>query len=237
MENKEFFSNQMGCKIIDGQLAINYKYGHLKMPVIKQQDIDLEDFQYLGFQNSRKFDERNPKSKTLGYFIADKKFEAICKRPWNYVNWIAQYKQTCTPDVSCYEDMSLDEQWYGVYLNRLIGVFWQSQALKVIPTIAWGNKETYEFCFSGIENGSVVAVSTIGTSKNNKIFMDGFIEMCKRIKPQKVICYCQPYFEMFNYADILIVEHEGTKAKREARYRLAKNQLSLFDNFELKVAI
>lgn len=34
------------------------------------------------------------------------------------------------------------------------------QGLRVVPTVNWGTKESFDFCFSGIEKGSIVAVST-----------------------------------------------------------------------------
>ncbi|MDR3257724.1 MAG: DUF4417 domain-containing protein [Mycoplasmataceae bacterium] len=236
MKNHSFFSNQIGCTVIDDQLAVVYKDGYAPMPVIKQQNVDLTDFKYVGFQNTRKIDNRSPKEQTVGYFLNDSKFESICKRPWNYVNRIAQYKQTFTPDVSCYSDMSLDEQWYGVYLNRLIGAYWQSKGIIVITTIAWGDADTYSFCFSGVEKGSVVAISTIGTHAHRDVFMQGFIEMCKQIEPKTVICYCKPYDEMYQYANILVIEYEGAKARREAKYQPVEGQLALFENLTLEVA-
>jgi hypothetical protein len=219
----------MCCKLIDGQLAIVFKTGFIQMPLIKKQNVDIENLEYIGFQNTRRFDDRVPENQTVGYFIHDKKFAPICKRPWNYVNWLKQYKQTFTLDVSCYLDMTRDEQWYGVYLNRLIGAFWQSQGLTVIPTVSWGDETTFSFCFEGIERGSIVAISTIGTKENYHDFMHGFKNMCSRIQPDKVICYCRPYPSMYEYAEIIFVEHEATKVKREAKNIQMPGQLSLFD--------
>ncbi|MFD1440594.1 DUF4417 domain-containing protein [Lacticaseibacillus hegangensis] len=229
MQTEDFFRRQPSCKVINGELAIIYQKDYLQVPMIQKQAVDLSNFQYLGFQNLRSLDVRSPQQKTVGYFLHDSKFECVCKRPWRYTDRIRQYKQTLSPDVSCYADMTMDEQWYGVVLNRAVGAYWQEQGIRVIPTIAWGKSDSYKFCFSGVEQGSVVAVSTIGTAHSHSDFVDGFREMCRRIKPSTVICYCTPYPEMYKYASIIVVEHEGVKAKRAAKVRSLPGQLSLFD--------
>ena len=232
MINYDFFTTQNNCKVINNQLAVIYPSADNKIPMLKKQNIDLENLSYLGFQNIRKQDNRNPEIQTVGYFLQDSKFDGVRRRPWNYVSTLAQYKQSLTPDFSCYSDIAKEEQWASIYLNRLIGAYWQTQGLVVIPTITWGNEETFDFCFEGVEQGSVIAVSTIGTAKNKKMFMTGFIRMCEVIKPEKVICYCNPYPEMYLYADILVVEYEGSRALREAKNRPVDGQLS----FDLEVA-
>jgi hypothetical protein len=124
--------------------------------------------------------------------------------------------------------MSLEEQWVNTYWSRFVGKFWQICGLTVAPTVSWGSESSFEFCFSGIAKGSVVALSTNGTGKTRMRFMAGFKELCARIEPQCVICYCPPYPEMYNYAKILALEHEGNRARRLARLRPMPGQL-LFD--------
>lgn len=229
-----FFCCYKNCRIINQKLAISLQYGWVDLPVIKKQSIDLDNIRYRGFQNTRRFDERTPQDETVGFFIQDNKFQAVLNRPWNYVAWLKQYKQVMGPDVSCYWDMSFEEIVESVLLNRLISAFWQEQGLTVIATLSWGKPDTFDICFSGIEKGSVVAVSTIGTGKNKAGFMAGFIEMCQQIEPEWVICYCTPYPEMFQYVNILVVEHEGTREKRLAQNRPVKGQLDLFETMAVE---
>ena len=64
--------------------------------------------------------------------------------------------------------------------------------MNVIPSVNWGGRESYEFCFDGIEKGSVVAVGTYGCVKKRQDranFERGFIAMLNRIEPQTVIIY------------------------------------------------
>lgn len=35
-----------------------------------------------------------------------------------------------------------------------------SKGIRVIPTVAWSDRGSFDFCFKGIPKGSIVAVST-----------------------------------------------------------------------------
>jgi hypothetical protein len=218
---------------LEGLIFLFPKVGQIypKMPFIKKQEINLNNFQYIGFQNTRKHKTYDAKNKTVGFFIDDYRFKRVAFYPWKFINRLKQYKNVMSPDFSCYLDMSLTKQWYNTYLNRLIGSYWQNCGLTVIPTISWSDKESFSFCFEGIESGSIVAVSTIGTKKMAKeLFMAGFQKLCQVIKPKKVICYCNPYPEMYKYTDIIVVEHEAQSARKRAYLKeMSKYYYSLPD--------
>jgi len=211
------------CFIVDECLVLRVpEYNNIfneklpPIPTITSQNIKLSDFSYTGVQHCRK-DERRFTHKTIGFFNTDALIERICYRPWNYVEKLAQYKQIMSPDLSCYTDMPIIEQWSNVYLSRFVGAFWQYCGLTVLPTITWSDEASYLFCFSGVEEGSIVAVSTNGTGSFRQQFISGFKEMCRQVKPLHVICYCTPYPEMRGYAEILAVEHEGNWARKLAK--------------------
>lgn len=85
---------------------------------------------------------------------------------------------------------------YNTFRSRWCGAFLQANGVKVIPTLAWGGPETFWFCFDGIEQNAVVAVSTIGVRTEKDLFLQGYNEMLRRLKPSKVICYGKPFDEM-----------------------------------------
>ena len=220
------------CKITPEGILFIYpesEQTYKNVPIIKKQKIDTDNVKYIGFQNTRLHDVRMSSNKTVGFFLYDSKFEHICERPWDYYNRLGQYKQVMSPDLSCFSDMSIAEQWMSVFRSRLVGAYWQYCGLTVIPTITWSNSNSFSFCFSGLEKGSVVAVSTIGTSAVKEIYMAGYREMCRVIKPEVVICYCNPYLEMRRYADVIEAEHEAHIARRKARFRPLPGQITFYD--------
>ena len=101
---------------------------------------------------------------------------------------------------------------YNVFRNRWCGAYWASKGLRVIPTVNWGDESTFDFCFEGIEKGSVVAVSTYMASEHDnrcdqkEWFMAGYNEMLRRIDPEKIICYNTPFPEM--QGNIIHVDYE-----------------------------
>ena len=228
--SREFFQEYSeSCKLTEDGLPIRYpQQGQplSKMPFIKKQRVYLEHFQYIGFQNVRKNDDRNYADKTVGFFLRDIGFEHLCFRPLDYTSRLGQYRQVLSPDLSCYSDMQIADQWTNVFLNRLIGAYWQSCGLTVIPTLSWSDEKSFPFCFEGVAKESVVAVSTNGTAQVRPLFMEGFILLCKQISPETVICYCKPYPEMYNYAKILYTPHEGNQARKMLRYRQVPGQMS-----------
>ena len=50
-------------------------------------------------------------------------------------------------------------QLYNVFRNRWCGAYFASKGMRVVPTVSWGEENTFDFCFMGIPKGSTVAVS------------------------------------------------------------------------------
>ena len=92
--------------------------------------------------------------------------------------------------------MPLARQIDSVFKNRWCGAFWQKQGMLVIPTISWGSYGCFDFFCDGVEEGSVVAVSTYTREDNKKGFMEGYEIMMEKIKPSAIICYGTPFEEM-----------------------------------------
>ncbi len=85
--------------------------------------------------------------------------------------------------------MNINDIRYNTYLSKWVGSVWQAHGLTVIPTVGWAGPETYDICFNGIEKGSIVVISAVGSQTDYKIFIDGFNEMKARIKPELIIVY------------------------------------------------
>ena len=88
--------------------------------------------------------------------------------------------------------MPMPMKIWNIYRSRQIGAYYQSQGIKVIPTISWAEPETFDFCFQGIPKGSIVSVSTIGVKRDEeafKIWEDGMKAMIKAIEPSTILVY------------------------------------------------
>ena len=168
------------------------KYG---MPLIKRQNIDLDKIELLAFTKTKHNDEEN-QNKTIHFFTYDWNFQSVYEKPEESLEKLDQYYALLTPEFSTYKDMPLARQIDSVFKNRWCGAFWQKQGMIVIPTISWGSIPCLEFCFDGIERGSVVAVSTYTREDNKDDFMLGYNKMLEIIEPSAIICYGTPFPEM-----------------------------------------
>ena len=180
--------------------------GMFKLPLVKKQEIGLEDVQLIGYD---KVNQSNDYEKIVHFFLDDYRFESIYNDPEKKIEKLKQYKAVLTPDFSMFVEMPIALQLFSTFKNRWVGAYLQEQGVSVIPTVRWGDLTSFNFCFDGIEKGSIVAVSTIGIKKEKSHFMLGYNEMLSRIKPEKIICYGKPFDEM--KGDIIEVDY-GARA-------------------------
>lgn len=189
----------------------NNSSGKYEFPIIKKQNIDVNKIKFLSFINVKKSDNEN-KDKTIHFFTYDWKFEKVYEKPEEELEKLKQYYALLSPDFSIFTNMPLALQIESVFKNRWCGAYWQSKGLKVIPTVSWGDERSFDFCFDGIEEGSIVAVCTYYRENCEEEFMLGYNEMLKRIKPSVVLCYDEPFKAMKgNVIEFLPTTYEWTK--------------------------
>lgn len=186
----------------------------LDIPTIPKpvfEDGELEHLLLLGFDQA-KADDIKYHERMVHFFLYDYKFERVWKNPDLDLARLANYKGVLTPDFSMYLELAPALQFYNTFRNRWCGAYWASKGLRVVPSVNWGDEHSFEFCFNGIELGSIVAVSTYIASEHNnhqdqkEWFMLGYNEMLRRIQPEKIICYNTPFPEM--EGDIIFVDYE-----------------------------
>ncbi len=187
--------------------------GEFNIPVIPKSDFseeDLENLLLIGFDRAK--NDRKNLNRMVHFFLYDYKFEKIWQHPDDYVDKLKDYKGVLSPDFSMYLEMNRTLQLYNTFRNRWCGAYLASKGIKVIPTINWGNEDTFDFCFQGVPKGSIVAVSTYMVQEHNNhadqkdFFLKGYNEMLRRIQPAKIICYSQPFPEM--EGEIIPVDYE-----------------------------
>ncbi|MVB10497.1 hypothetical protein CAFE_11870 [Caprobacter fermentans] len=166
--------------------------GVFEMPIIKKTDIPLEDLALIGYDKLNK----ESFSRIVHFFLDDYKFEVMWNDPEPRIERLRKYKAVLSPQFSLYTEMPLALKVYNTFRNLWCGAYFQSKGLKVIPSLVWGEPNTFWFCFDGLEQGSIVAVSTIGMRKEKTLFLQGYTEMLKRIQPSAIICFGTPFEEM-----------------------------------------
>ena len=176
-----------------------------QMPIIKNDNFIPSKL--IGFNYAKTSKEKNV---GIHFYLDDYQFERLWNKPEEYVDILKQYECILSPDFSLYMDMPMPMKIWNIYRSRLIGQFYQSQGIKVIPTLSWAEEETFEFCFEGIPKGSIVSISTIGVKKNKealKIWKTGVDELIKRIEPSTILIYGGKLD--YDYGDIEVIYYEN----------------------------
>jgi hypothetical protein len=192
-------------------------YGKYDLPLIEKQKIDLENLKLIRFSSVTP-DDTDGLDATVHFFEFDNKFDEVWRDPEKYLKELSPYKQIISPNFSLYRNMSLALQIFNTFRNRWLGAYYQEKGLAVIPAINWSDNYSFDFCFDGVEEKSVVAVTTLGCAGVKWRYMTGFKEMLKKIKPERVICYGTPFGEMKELCDLTEVEY-----KRNERLAPLKN--------------
>lgn len=177
------------AKLVRGGFQSDGRYG---IPLIKKQDIDVSKIELWGYTKAKANDKKN-EHKTIHFYTYDWLFESVFTKPEVAMEKLDQYYALLTPDFSTYKDMPLAVQMWSVFKSRWCGAYWQKQGMRVIPTVTWGTPSSLDFCFDGIECGSVVAVSTYAKENNERGFMVGYNKMLEVLKPSAIICYGDPF--------------------------------------------
>lgn len=145
---------------------------------------------WIGFNFARTCDE--PDIHGVHFFLDDYQFNRVWTQPDTYLDMLSRFKAVCAPDFSTYTDFPKAIQIYNHYRKHWLGAYWQAHGLTVIPTISWSDEASYDWCFYGEPVGSVVALSSVGTQadpETKKLFIRGYREMMKRLKPTAIIMY------------------------------------------------
>lgn len=105
---------------------------------------------------------------------------------------LKRFKSVIAPDFSQFLDMPYAMKLYHSYLNRAFTAYWNYNGINVIPNVTWTTPDSYEYSFSGIEVGGVIAINCTGIKNNGLskyLWLQGYKEAIKRLKPICIIRY------------------------------------------------
>lgn len=162
--------------------------GIYDIPLLLSEQCNVNSF--IGFNFAKTC--RHPQDKGLHFFIDDYQFTRLWSNPDMYLELLSCFKCVCTPDFSIYTDFPKAIQIYNHYRKHWLGAYWQENGISIVPTIAWSDKASFEWCFDGDPEGGTVAVSSVGTQQTmegRKLFLDGYNEMLIRLQPKLIYFY------------------------------------------------
>lgn len=156
------------------------------------------------------------------FFLDDFRFEGVWNQPVRTLSRIQRLPLALSPDFSLYRDYPRAAQVWNTYRNRWCGAYWYTAGVTVIPTISWSTPDSFEFCFVGVEVGSLVAIGTVGINFDDLVatewFLLGYRELVRRLRPGRILCYGKAIRPMTDIAEVVTYPTRWTniRAARKA---------------------
>ena len=160
------------------------------IPNIKGIEEFDEKVQFIGFNYAKTCEKQQKTNFGVHFFLDDYQFERLWNRPDKYIQLLLKFKYVLSPDFSMYTDYPKAMQMWKHYQKHWLGAYMELFGIKVIPTIGWSDKESFKWCFDGEPKNSIVAVSSIGTQRNEesrRAFLDGYNKMVEVLKPTTIL--------------------------------------------------
>lgn len=164
--------------------------GEYRIPQIKPvTELYVKD--WIGF-NYVSTTKKQRETTGVHFYIDDYQFERVWNQPWRYSKTFNEFGAIMSPDFSTYLDFPKAVRVFNHYRKHWCGAYWQEMGAIVVPTIEWGTKEDYSWCFDGEPEGGIVAVSNVGIMRDKELranYMEGYKEMLIRLQPKEVLMF------------------------------------------------
>lgn len=195
-----------------------YNCGATGYPLL--QPCDARSGRLVGFNFAKSMHEADKRGAGCHFSIDDYRFERVWTYPEGYVELLRRFECVVTPDFSVYTDMPYPMKLWNVYRSLALGHYWQSEGLKVVPTLSWAGPDSYAFCFEGVPKRSTVAASTVGVKRDVAaldIWRAGMSEAMRRLAPSRVLLYGGDVG--FDFGGCEVVEYANSVTERMANGR------------------
>ena len=204
------YSNKEYIKIMR-RLPDYVEHDSYGIPVIAADSIDISAMNnglWLINMKNVSSKDRFPERKIVHSFCYDKTLYRAYNDPITYLARVGPYYAVSSLDFSMDSKMDFKQILEATYNNRWSGSFMQTHGKLVIPTVGWVNPDSYDICFSGLRDGGVFLISTLGVKNPSchQDFIEGYHEMRERFPNTKIISVGQRVDGMDN--DVCYVKYE-----------------------------
>ena len=178
-DRKKMFWNNLEKRIFEG-------VGEYRFPELKPEK--YYPCEYIRFIEAEKCKDR--KGVGVHFFMDDYHFDKIWNMLGRYSKMLSQFDAVLTPQWSLYTDWPKAVNIWDHYKSHYVGAYLQEMGVRVYPSIAWADKESYDWCFEGEPVGGCVAVGSIGMMKDieaKKLFVYGYDAMLERLQPETIM--------------------------------------------------
>lgn len=167
--------------------------GKYDIPKIYPLEEDFEMCDFIPFNYA--LSEKHPENKGVHFYLDDYQFTRLWNNPDRYMSLLGKFKYVLSPDYSLFTDFPMAMNMFNHYKKHWLGAYMQEHGIKVIPTICWSDRSSYDWCFDGEPKNSIVSVSSVGVCQSKetiRLFMEGYEEMIRRLNPSKILFFGKP---------------------------------------------
>ena len=126
------------------------------------------------------------------FYVDDYRFERFWSRPADYLEMLKKFDGVIGTDFSQLADMPYPQRLWNCYRNRLLGQWMQRNGINYIHNVTWSLPDSYDYSFSGLAQGSVIAINCngiAGTDCSKYLWYKGYEEALRRLKPLAIVRY------------------------------------------------
>lgn len=171
--------------------ATFYGVGPYEIPsILPETDIPIHKIQWMPFSDAMRC--KDPTGKGIHFYVDDYRFARVWNDPDRYIPILQRFDAVCSPDFSQYTDIPVAMRIYNHYRKHWLAAYWQMHGIRVIPTICWSDRSSYDWCFDGEPDGGIISISSVGTQKREDAkdaFADGCREALRRLNPKQILWY------------------------------------------------
>lgn len=164
-----------------------------QIPMIPACNLDYLPEDSIDFEESFSRKIKNHRKLNVNFYIDDVKFTRLWNNPDKYLEHLKCFHSVTMPDFSIStgsKGMPFALNIYNKYRNHALAWYLHMNDIKVIPSVPIADKDSYNWCFDGLPQNSILSVCTNGRvrAKASRIeFCDGFKVMCDKLQPTRVI--------------------------------------------------
>lgn len=165
------------------------------------------------------------------FYIDDQKFDgkhsSIWLYPYKALNVIKHFAGIISPDFSTNCDFPDPWKRFNTYRMRAFGYWISSQGIPVINNVRWGTIETWNYCFDGIPQNSIVAVGTVASGinriENRPLFEFGLKKMVEILSPYAIIIYGSANYPFIQELEEIGITIVSFPSKTSEAFKRRKN--------------
>ena len=229
---KKYNTNvRVGCKDIwNAFMAEGASFGKYDIPLCPTTAKDIPK-DMITWEEAREIHRKHISKKEKNYFedvyinwyIDDYKFDSS-RGIWHDYTFalsvIKHFAGIITPDFSTYQDFPFSIKIYATYRMRTFGYWIGKHGINVINNVRWGTADSFEYCFEGIPQNSIISIGTVGGGPRKLIDRDrfefGLFKMVDILQPHTILIYGSSIgkcFDILRNKGIKIVSYPSRTAR------------------------